>query len=63
MLRLSYTYVFFKVCVVKKCMGRDDAHPARVGDQKLVLNQLVPFTKVNTKTNYFHEATEPVLLK
>lgn len=44
-------------------MGRDDAHPARVGDQKLVLNQLVPFTKVNTKTNYFHDATEPVLLK
>lgn len=48
MLRLLYTliyliYVFFKACAVKKCMGRDDAHPARVGDQKLVLNLLVPF--------------------
>lgn len=34
---------FFKACVVKKCMGRDDAHPARVGDQKLVLNLRIPF--------------------
>lgn len=62
-LRLSHAYVFCMLCVVKMGLGRDNAHPANVGDQKLVVNLLIPFKKVTTKTYYFHNASKTVLLK